>query len=171
MELSKYLNFIEVLNEHLKKTPGDVDLFPALDVGENDAIDFHRANDPKGTSFNLVSIGNKKTYHGAIEIEYFNQDNPVIFLRLNGYCAVYDGKYGYINKLREMATSPIYEYNNLKVHVKYCDDLDESTVFQYNIIEENINNILILINLLREMVNTDKYDAILKSPLRDTGNV
>lgn len=172
MDLSKYLNFIEVLNYYLKKTPGYLNLIEPFEVDDTDSIEFHQETEPKGASFNLVypNLSDKKQYYGAIEVEYYN-DNPVILLRLDTFCVVYDGQYGYINKIKPLAVSSVYEYTVIKNHFKYADDLDSTTAFQYKLVEDNIDNIVILMDLLREMVNTDKYDAILKAPFREKPNV
>jgi len=169
MELNNYLDFVVELNEHLKKNNGDIQTFGSHEFNDNE-IEFHREKNPDGTSFNFVSTGENKTYFGAVEVEYFNS-TPVIFLRLPTYCVFYDGNYGYVNKMREMAKSPIYEFSTVKTHVKYCNDLDDSTSFQYKLVEDNIDNILTLVKLLREMVETDKYDSIVKAPLRVQNNV
>lgn len=168
--MEKYLKFIEVLNEYLKNKTGYLNNFEPISLGDDD-IEFHQEHDPKGASFNYVNLlGEKKKYYGAIEVEYIN-DITVIMLRLDGCCAVYDGQYGYISKIKPLALSPLYEYSAISKHLKYANDLDSSTAFQYKLIEDNIDEIVVLMDLLREMVNTEKYDAILKAPLREKENV
>lgn len=114
-----------------------------------------------GLSCNLTK---NDEYLAAFEI--MNRPNGYdLLFRVKDYAVLWDNKLGYSTGLTDLSKTPAFEKVS-SFNIKYCEDLDNSTLFQYRLIEEKADNILLLVNELREIISTKKCSTMYRVHLR-----
>lgn len=115
-----------------------------------------------GLSCNLITTSG--TYAAAFEI--INRSNGYnLLFRVKDYAVLWDNKFGYCTGLRDLDKTPAFEKVS-SMNVKYCDDFDDSTLFQYRLIEEKADRIVLLVNELRDIISTKKCSTMYRVHLR-----
>ena len=116
-----------------------------------------------GLSCNLLN-GVTGDYLASFEIT--NRSNGYnLFFRFKNYAVLWDNKFGYCTELADLNQIPAFEQFS-SLSIKYCDDLDSSTLFQYRLIEEKADTILLLVDELRDIISTKKYSTMYRVHLR-----
>lgn len=116
-----------------------------------------------GLSCNLKK---EEKYLCSFEIT-LNSNSYTLCFRMKDYSVLWEnGDFMYCTGLRDITHTPVFE-GFKKPDMKICNDLDSATVFQYRIIEEKADSLLVLLNELRDIVSTNKYSTLYRVHTRD----
>ena len=119
-----------------------------------------------GLSCNLCNRSDEK-YLCSFEISLNSKNGYTLCFRMKDYSVLWeDGDLMYCTGLRDISNTPVFEeFKN--TDMKICNDFDQSTLFQYRLIEEKADSILVLLNELRMIISTKKYSTLYRVHTRD----
>lgn len=165
-EVQLFLEFTEKVNNFYKNSTQSPINASAI-IFNDYSIKFHQGIDPLCAGHNLQER-NTGHYIAAIEIQYFGIEKFNVFLRFNNWAVYYDdGNYGYCNHLINLDSVHMYEFSEIIDEEKFSlSDWDESTLFQFRLIEQKADDIFVIYKLLKEIINNDNYKPLLTSALR-----